>query len=235
MTHSTDGDLIRWLDGELDDDERSALEHHVGKCEDCAALAQNLRQRSGLVHAALRLLDPAPVQRRVRAPLAWAAGVLLLLGVGAGVPPVRAWIIDQTQGLWASVTGAARPTPTLPAPVRRDSTSAAVTFVPASGVFVLEVGGHQASGRLTIERSAGSTAVATVIGGDGDESFVVLPAGLRIENAPGASASYWVRLPATVSRILVVVGTGPPIVVEPQPATERWQLDLADSLAAARR
>ncbi|MEX2156462.1 MAG: anti-sigma factor [Gemmatimonadales bacterium] len=95
MSHVDDGALHAYLDGELPSTERAALEAHVAGCPDCRA---RLTEERALVERASVLLGlaqpaerPAPplhqlrqprLMWRLRLPLAWAASVVLALGVG---------------------------------------------------------------------------------------------------------------------------------------------------------
>jgi len=95
MSHVDDGALHAYLDGELPSAERAALEAHVAGCPDCRA---RLTEERALVERASLLLGLAqPVERpapplhqlrqprllwRLRVPLAWAASVVLALGLG---------------------------------------------------------------------------------------------------------------------------------------------------------
>lgn len=108
MQHLDDGRLQAWLDGAkagLDAGERAAIEHHLAACADCAA---RLDELAGLDEAAKSILGgggtdavtPPPFEdvvaragrleqtrstyRRLR-PFAWAASVVLALGIGWGV------------------------------------------------------------------------------------------------------------------------------------------------------
>ena len=97
MSHVDEGILHAYLDGELPSAERVALEAHVTQCEACRA---RLADERALVERASALLGAVrPVERpippfeqlrrqpkrspwRVRASFAWAASVVLALGLG---------------------------------------------------------------------------------------------------------------------------------------------------------
>jgi len=97
MSHVDEGILHAYLDGELPSAERVALEAHVAQCEACRA---RLADERALVERASALLGAVrPVERpippfeqlrrqpkrspwRVRASFAWAASVVLALGLG---------------------------------------------------------------------------------------------------------------------------------------------------------
>ena len=97
MSHVDEGTLHAYLDGELPSGDRATLEAHVAQCATCrAALADEraLRDRASAVLGRARPLErPTPLfeqirrtpARRpwhVRMPFAWAASIVLALGVG---------------------------------------------------------------------------------------------------------------------------------------------------------
>lgn len=97
MSHVDEGTLHAYLDGELPSTERAALEAHVAECATCRASLVDeraLRERASAVLGAARPLErPAPpldqlrrTPRRslwhVRPSLAWAASIILALGIG---------------------------------------------------------------------------------------------------------------------------------------------------------
>ena len=94
MSHVDDGVLHAYLDGELPPAERARLEAHVAEC---AACRTRLEEERALVERASGLLGLAqPPERaapplhqlqrrrgsRLRVPLAWAASVVLAVGLG---------------------------------------------------------------------------------------------------------------------------------------------------------
>src|SRR5438045_5268938 len=91
VSHVDEGMLHADLDGELPAPERAALEIHIAQCATCGArLAEerSLIERASAVLGAARPSErPAPrlKERRIlgaRLPFAWAATVLLALGIG---------------------------------------------------------------------------------------------------------------------------------------------------------
>jgi anti-sigma factor RsiW len=95
MSHVDDGALHAYLDGELTPAERAQLETHIAECPACRT---RLEEERALVARAGQLLSLAqPVERpappmhqlrrprlawRLRVPLAWAASVVLAVGLG---------------------------------------------------------------------------------------------------------------------------------------------------------
>ncbi len=186
-------------------------------------------RRAAKLSALLRASDvPAPpmtfpaerialARRRTR--LRWqlaAAAVLLVLAAGT-VRPVRAWIADAARQFFL---GAPRTEPaTAPA---ADSASApeapvpsnAVTFVPRSGTFVVELAMRQRAGTLVLSPVGGTEASAAIMGDAADAELLVRPDGVRIGNRPAAHADYVVRVPPGVSRVTVRIGREPARQIE---------------------
>jgi len=96
MSHVDEGTLHAYLDGELPSSERAALEAHLAQCTTCrATLAEEralLERASALLGSTRPIERPAPPfeqlrrpkrsQWRVRTPFAWAASIMLALGLG---------------------------------------------------------------------------------------------------------------------------------------------------------
>jgi hypothetical protein len=95
MSHVDDGTLHAYLDGELVPVERARLEAHVAECAACRTRLEEERalieRASGLLGLAqppersappLHQLRRARLAWRLRVPLAWAATVVLALGIG---------------------------------------------------------------------------------------------------------------------------------------------------------
>jgi hypothetical protein len=216
-THVEDGALVRYLDHECDRDELAVVQEHLDRCDMCGSRVAELRRHSGAVSIALRAMD-APV-RMPRRPARWglrvAVAAVVVLGVAGAVEPVRAWIIGTTQALWETVMGRSVEPPT-PTPPMAAARSASVTFVPEGTQFVIEVATRQAAGRLVLTAVPGDSATTVILGGSGAEDLVVLPAGLRIVNPATSTASYEVRLPRHLTRIVVHIGSAAPVTFDPQ-------------------
>lgn len=137
-----------------------------------------------------------------------AAIVLLVLGVGVLATPARAWVAALVAELFGGGDEPApveAPAPTTTAePAPETQAASRVEFVPAGSTFSIDVANAQAAGGLTLQRAAGETAVAEIVGA-GSADFLVLPSGLRIQNAAGAGAEYRVSVPASVRRVTVRV------------------------------
>lgn len=96
MSHVDEGTLHAYLDGELPSSERVVVDTHLAQCATCrATLAEEralLERASALLGSARPIERPAPpfeqLRRpkrslwRVRTPFAWAASIMLALGIG---------------------------------------------------------------------------------------------------------------------------------------------------------
>jgi hypothetical protein len=212
--HLEDGALIRYLDQECDGDEQATVRGHVDACGACGGRLAELERRARALRVALRAADrpSRPARPASRWGLRAAAAILVLLAIGGAVRPVRAWIVGRAGALWSAITGGSE-SPARVAPVPPVQT--AVSFVPADGPFTIELAGRQSAGALSLEAVPGDTARAAVLGGNGAESLVVLPAGLRIVNPPASAARYRIALPARLGPVRVIVGGAAPRVFDP--------------------
>jgi len=211
VTHATEGDLIRWLDGEADATEGAAFEAHSAACGECRTRLDLLRRQDAVWRRAVTVLDEVVSRPRFRfTRLAWAAGLLVLLGIG--VTPARAWIVTWGRALWSSVVGAA-PAPGEDAAVRAPVSR--VQFVPAAGPFTVTVAVEQMGGTLVLERTRSEAAAAWVDGAAEDADIVVLPSELRIHNRADAVSSYHLQLPSAISEVSVRIGGATRRVVVP--------------------
>ena len=218
MTHPDDGTLIRYLDDECEDSERSEVQRHLADCPACGGRFAALRARAAMVSAALRAADPVTARRRTarRWGVRAAAAAVIVLGIAGTVTPVRAWIVQGTRVLWAAITGRTDAQGAAPPPSMHPSAS--VAFVPLGTEFTLEVTSRQAAGRLTLAGVPGDTATTVVTGGSGSEQLIVLPDGLRIANTAGSGASYVVKLPSRLAHVRVRVGPRSELTFDPRGA-----------------
>ena len=230
--HLADEHFVRLLDGQLEAAERPRVEGHAARCEACGARLRQLRRRSARLTGILLASDPqappAPAHapdelalRRTRragsavpAARPWlraAAAVALLLAAGLAASPRRAVVADWLRAQWARIAApdARDAAPAMEAPTAAPEVAesgARVQFTPQGAAFTLEVAAPQAAGAVEVRRAAGASATAEQTGGGAQAELLVLPAGVRIRNAPGATADYRVTVPASVRTVRVRVG-----------------------------
>lgn len=251
--HPSEGDVIRYLDAELSEAEEHRFRKHLGVCAECAARAEAFAREG---RAASRVLAelPAPgpdavtraralaavrrVGRRRRAPgtahrhTGVAAAAVALLAIGMGVQPVRAWVADW----WSSLARPDGESP--PAVVARPAAApgeqrSVVAFEPSHAPFVLRIDQRQRAGSLRLEVLEVERASAQIHGGS-EETILVLPAGIRVENAPESAADYVVTLPATLPEIEVVIGGETVARIEPAAEQTPWSREFPLGRGAAR-
>lgn len=246
LSHPEDGELVRYLDHQLPHEERRALLTHLSECADCAARLSKLKHESDTVSAYLgslheyvavdevaraRSLSAArqaararrsnvPARTRMWARAAAAAGVIVL---GAyTVQPVRAWVTDQLDRIFGDAP--ASPTATI-AEESVLARGSRVTFNPVNEVFVLEIEHLQASGAVVLEVRDQQEASAQILSGR-DESILVLPGGLRVENEPSSEAIYSVTLPARFRLVQIFAGGRPIAILPMEGRTTPWSVTL---------
>lgn len=166
MQHADEGTLHAYLDGELDAAERAELERHLSVCVPCRnALAEArtfLSESDGMIRAldvATPNAAPAPLRPATRpfvrlTTLAWAASILVAVGLGyslrnAPLPTAAAPVATDATG-----TPVAQPATPIPAPATFAPSAradAAVRPSPASPPPVA------ATGKATVEARDAAT------------------------------------------------------------------------------
>jgi hypothetical protein len=164
-----------------------------------------------------------------RSAVRWraAAVIALLLAGAAGVPPVRAWIVGTVQHAWASVTGhespAAQPSA---APVAPAGNMGGVVF-PAPDPLIIRLATLQAPGGSVIVEGTDAKTVSVSITGEANAAeMLVTPDGVRITNRRASTAGYLVRVPASVSRVIVKVADQPPRSFDAPEPGHRFTVDV---------
>lgn len=224
VLHPDDADLIRWIDQALPDEERSAVDAHLARCEECVTRRTRWEHRSQRLSGLLRSADvPAPATTlRVRlapagpsVPLRWriAAVLVLLIGGAAAVPPVRAWFVEAARAVWerASAGFSARPA---------GEGMPAIAFVPAGETLTIRLLDEDA--RLVVEMVAGNQ--VRMGPQQPPPAVTVLPEELRIGTATDAANEYFVMVPVTLREVRVLLGTRAARVLRPRAAGERHAL-----------
>ncbi|HEX9729498.1 MAG TPA: hypothetical protein VGA37_13410 [Gemmatimonadales bacterium] len=227
-THVEDGTLLRFLDGECHPGEHQAVALHRDACGRCATRLAQLSRRAQLTRQAIGLWD-ADMRPALRVSFPWrrAAVVMVMLGIGGAVRPVRAWIADGARAVWMAVAGTTTDGDIVPPPDQPAVASGLIRFEPAGTTFELTLPERQRAGVLRIEIAARPDAEAEVVGGSGAEDLMVLPTGLRIVSRAQSEASYTVRLPLQVEVVRVVFRDQPALTLLAAGSTTRWEVDLA--------
>jgi hypothetical protein len=215
-----DADLIRYLDGELDDAGRARVESAVAADAERAARLETLRRRGRRLRRMLTKTDvPPPPQpppafveqptarlksrRSPSIPLMRAAAVLLVIaGVLTFVPPVRAWIVEQWQRF--STPTESGPLPGEP-PLLRIPDTLDIAFPSPQRTFDFELIARQRAGRIRIRVADVDQVTAEMHTRTHTEEFFQFPGGLRVINTEGSVADYEIIVPSTVRAVRVTV------------------------------
>jgi hypothetical protein len=238
----TDGDLIRYLDGELDGGARASLEQRVAATPALAARLEKLSRRSSNLSRLLAEVDPSEraagrselhvgarldvggradhPRRGLWRAVAAVAAILLLALV---VPPARAWLLERGRALAGALgVGESPPEPrTLPVergPSPAAGPDAAIEFAVAGDTFDVDV--PEADGMVVIRVGLGASGRAEATD-EGESTVVVLATGVRIEGASTPAAVYTLTLPPSVTTLRVTRrGSPPEVQAAPAPGQE---------------
>lgn len=220
VPHPSDGDMVRYLDAELSELEERRLRTHLNGCAQCTARVEAIASQSSAVTRyigqtslagpdavtrarALALARRATARpRRVWRPRRLAAAACALLVLALTAQPVRAWISERWDGLRAT-TSARTEAATLPASVVRRSS--VVAFTPRGDRFDLLIERFQPGGTLTVKLRDVGRATAQVLNG-ANETMLILPGGIQVENRADSRASYLVTVPANLPLLSISIG-----------------------------
>ncbi|MGH7472239.1 MAG: hypothetical protein ACRENP_30175, partial [Longimicrobiales bacterium] len=136
----TDAELVRYLDGEVTGEARTAMAARLANEPESAARLAVLQQRTTTLSRLLVEVDPAELEVRrsahvmkpqvtqaARASMPTlmkaAAAIVLLFGLAFAVPPVRAWIVDQVMNVAQAIGWVAPESGPLPAPTAAPTVS----------------------------------------------------------------------------------------------------------------
>lgn len=252
LLHPGEDELVQLMDGELPEGARTSLQEHIAACGECRARLDELEGISGWLRNNVEQLDAGIAideMARARALAAvriaarrepkkqslthqgWfraAAAVVLLIGAALSVTPLRAWLLDLRSD---EVAEAPLPVVRVIAPAAVDA-GATLSFRPVTASFAIELASAQAGGTITIGTSPTDQASAQIIGG-GEESVMILPSGLRIENSATSTASYRILLPSSLVRQFeVTAGASVLAREELDSGTAATTLNLAGAAAA---
>jgi hypothetical protein len=231
-----DAELIRYLDSELQGDDRTRLESSLAQDSALRERLDTLRRRGRKLRTMLEASDP-PAQlalnagiasappRNTRRPLLAAAMILLVLGTVVGVPPLRAWVILQWQRLSAD-RGAQQEQPTTPIAKPAEPAAFNLSFDVAHATFVVHVLNYQRSGSLLVRVDNVAKGLATIPQAQGEEVYV-LPDGVRIVNVETSTADYELVIPRTVRKVSIRLPNAPFVEYSTlDPANQRRVIDL---------
>ncbi len=239
--HIRAGQVVRYVDGELEADERSQIERHLDRCQSCRATIERTRQGAAELGRLLSASDfPIPALTRatgrsrlhrrrsrlrpsVRTLAAVLCGVVIATMVSVG--PVRAWVADRWGDLKALVVREAASV-TAVAELDAGNNRASLTFTPKSREFVLGIANRQIRGQLVVEFLEDTRASAEILDGS-NEDLIVLPDGLRILNGPESTASYRLTIPARYSSIVLELGSEPGVTLSVNSSETVLYIDLA--------
>lgn len=211
--HVGDDVLVRVLDDQASELERSHARPHLDTCDVCRTRLDTLERRTRSLHAVLRAADPPmpamrpplPGAHRSRhIPRAWlsAAALAALLAGGTLVAsPAGVRLLD-----WIAATLGS----TAPVDPPAEPVSSGIEFVPAGGELVIEVIDGRAGGEVRLQTHSGSSVTARVRDASGPVELVVLASGLRIGNS-GTRATYEITLPEQLRRVRVQIGAEPAV------------------------
>lgn len=219
-SHVDDGDIVRLLDGECGPEEARRLRAHLDVCEDCRGNADSLEsaaEQFSRMLAQVETTSPAggsvikasqSMSRRWSTPkLLRIAAVFAAVVLAFSVTPARAWIALGWEKL-TSLVASEPPTAAVDLPETSEDVldaSSVVGFSPRGDEFRLEFVNRPNQGTLVLIIDSMTTATASVFGGDGADDLIVLPDGLRIGNMTTSTGDYEVRLPLTLSAVVVYV------------------------------
>ena len=207
----SDGEIIRYVDRECGPDEARRIAAHLNHCDACHERVELLQRRLGVLSSLLEEADFVESERRglrprfARRRLQVAATIIVTLGVGFSVTPVRAWVADALRGALARPNAA--PSASL---LTGPSGYGIVSFPVEGSTLAIELLAVPDGGRLHVQPSDRELASARIEGGDGSGEFLVLPGVLRIVGPAGSNAEYYLAIPTGVTRLSVRVGEAAP-------------------------
>lgn len=244
--HIDEGDLVRYLDGEMSIADRSSVAAHLLACRTCAESLENVRSNrqhfadliatievpaiaSERRAASLAAIEGAAKRRAAvsrrsrRFPILRAAAVGgLVFAASLSTTPVRALIADFWNAVSLRVERLAGTATEVTPSERVRLSNATIGFVLSGDVFTLEVSTRQAEGRLILGVGLGGSVTASTLDSADSVDLVILPTGMRIENRPDATSDYGVNVPSHVREFRVRVGDAPELVYHADDLAASW-------------
>lgn len=241
--HPDEGVLLRLLDGELVE---AGAREHASACPECRRTMDALARRSERLDDVLRsedaLIDEpawdpdflstltegsgAPARRRPyrRVPaVRWAAAIVLLAAL-VSVSPVRAWMADGAEAVWAWITAG---TDRRGAPEAADSgpVSTEVVASIAGPVLTVRLSGAVTPDSLVVRGTREARARALLRGGAGEGELLVRADGFEVRaSGPGETVEVWT--PPTVAEVRVT-REGNELARRPRGEDPGWSWRLA--------
>ncbi len=238
MPHPNDGQLLAWIDGELEPGDESGVSQHVESCARCSGRAEVMRLESeGFSRALLALdveapglADPGPIPvaaalsqpgshrlRRTGWSLARAAGLVLVAAGAAAalVPgsPLRDWIENAFVADPATSTGSvesAAPEEAAGDPGIAGPTAISVDLL--GGELTVNLRGFGHGSNVHVRLSGERRASVRVEGVGGSPRFVTGPGTLDVIGS--GEGEIWVELPRSASEGAVLVDGKPAVRLE---------------------
>ncbi len=216
MTHATDGDLLAWIDGDLDPPASDAVEAHLGECPDCRRRRTRLEGDARQVREWLRRADsPAPppeaYARPWRAPAPgagrparhWIRAAAAVAALALAVGPARAWI---ARSLASNPPAPTREAPAPPAPAPAQAPQATTAFRPEGARLTVGLGADGDAVRIRFEASPDDR-VQLWAPWD-DVGITVRPDRVDLSEVAGRSGTLRLAVPASIRGVTVVTPAG---------------------------
>ena len=240
--HVDDGELVRYLDNELELDSLGQVRSHLAACTECQVKFEAIRTQAERFHQAMANVDlpasaaPPADAAEVSIPsipsspeVGWgwriAAMIAVVIGLTLTVTPARAWLLDTLGSLRTMFQPADQAPPSLPP---ETPVMASVQFAVSDTVLFVEFAVRPRAGTLSLQPGTSETQVSAAMqGGAGTDELVVFGDGIRVVNSAESTADYVVTLATTI--VLVEVRVGGAVVARHRPDTggAPWSFSLA--------
>jgi len=227
--HPSDAALLELVHGELPAGETAAIRSHLAGCAACRQREAGFRESDAQIGALLRLLDhpvparaaPQPHRHRFgvrQAALAASLAVFLAGAAAAAVPgtALNRWFRSQLGGASPTAPRAAPPPPA-PAPTAPAQVAGGVEIaVPRA--LVVTFAEPEPAGVLAVRATSRANASLQAYGGD--VGYQVGDGRIEVDNRKPAGR-YSLEVPATISRLTVLVAGQPVFDSDERPVASR--------------
>ncbi len=253
MPHPNDGQLLAWLDEELEPEDGTGVREHLEACTECRRRGEVLRREAQAFSEAVLALDevaagkadpgPLPIAaaissagghrlRRTGWSLARAAGLVLVAAGAAAalVPgsPVRAWLegfgADEGSGTVAPAATAPAAETESDAGIKPGATAISVEL--SEGRLVVNLRGFTGNSNVHVSLTNAPRASVRVEGALEVPRFVTGPGTLEVIGA--REGEIWVEVPRSARDAVVQVGGEDAVRVEDGRLVILWP--VSDSL-----